>query len=135
MTYQTGQDIVVRAQFINAGKLANTQDTQFRVVQDDWPVFALAHDLGTVSSTASASAVFSIGFARDPALQYLAPDGSTQLRSSYFWTKYQSMADAVSGIDSTLACRDLEEADAALVCAHTPWPCRSPCSLTTTQML
>lgn len=36
MTYQTGQDTVVRAQFIANGQLANTQDGNFRAVNNDW---------------------------------------------------------------------------------------------------
>jgi hypothetical protein len=45
VTYQTGQDSVVRSQFVSNGKLANTQDTNFRAVSDDWPVFGLSKDL------------------------------------------------------------------------------------------
>ncbi|KAG6830826.1 hypothetical protein H0H92_014478 [Tricholoma furcatifolium] len=66
-TYQTGQDVVVRAQFINNGFLPNTQDTSFRAINDDWPVFALAHDLGEINN-ASTPVVFSVGHVRDPAL-------------------------------------------------------------------
>ena len=95
-TYQTGEDIVVRAQFINNGSLANTRDSTFRAVQERWPIFAFAHDLGSVTD-ASAPAVFVIGVARDPALQYLTPNGQIQDRSTYFWSKYSSMGDAVSG--------------------------------------
>ena len=87
---------MVRAQFINQGTLTNTQDTEFRAVQDRWPVFALAHDLGSVTA-ASAPVVFAIGHTRDPAPQYLSADGSIQQRSLFFWTKYASMADAVGG--------------------------------------
>lgn len=45
VTFQTGQDTLVRGQFINNGKLANTQDTNFRAINNDWPVFALSKDL------------------------------------------------------------------------------------------
>ena len=94
-TYQTGQDIVVRQQFVSNGKLANTEDTNFRAVSNDWPVFGIAHDLGTVSSTASAPAVFVVGHARDPAIQYITAGGVLQSRSSYFWSTYSSAAAAV----------------------------------------
>ncbi|KAJ4001761.1 hypothetical protein F5050DRAFT_1721221 [Lentinula boryana] len=94
-TYQTGQDIIVRAQFINNGVLANTQDTNFRAVSNDWPVFGLAHNLGSVGSTASAPVVYSVGHIRDPALEYVVV-GGTQARSVYFWSEYSTPADVIS---------------------------------------
>ncbi|KAG6830824.1 hypothetical protein H0H92_014476 [Tricholoma furcatifolium] len=93
-TYQTGQDVVVRAQFINNGVLPNTQDTSFRAINDDWPVFALAHDLGEINN-ASTPVLFSIGHVRDPALQYVV-SGGTQARSVYFWSQYSSVSSLIS---------------------------------------
>lgn len=98
VTYQTGQDIVVRAQFINHSTLSNTQDTNFRSISDDWPVFALAHDLGTISGP-SDTVVYSVGHARDPAIEYLIANDALQNRSSYFWSQYSTATDAV--------CRDI----------------------------
>ncbi|KII95062.1 hypothetical protein PLICRDRAFT_48031 [Plicaturopsis crispa FD-325 SS-3] len=95
VTYQTGEDTVVRAQFIKNGKLANTQDTNFRAIQDQWPVFGFAHDLGTVNSTGTA-VLFSVGHVRDPAIQYVVAGGGTQDRSVYFWSQYSSVADVIS---------------------------------------
>ncbi|KAH9940434.1 DUF1793-domain-containing protein [Epithele typhae] len=94
-TFQTGEDIAVRAQFINSGALTNGQDTAFRAVSDRWPVFAFAHDFGAVSA-ATAPFVLSLAHVRDPALQYVAADGTTEQRSSFFWTKYADFADAIS---------------------------------------
>ncbi|KAI0736382.1 hypothetical protein C8Q72DRAFT_909206 [Fomitopsis betulina] len=97
LTYQTGQDIVVRAQFISNGVLANTEDTKFRAVSDDWPVFALAHDLGTISSSGvSPTVVYAVGHVRDPAIQYIIADNGRQDRSLYFWSQYASVADILS---------------------------------------
>ena len=93
-TYQTGQDVVVRAQFINNGALANTKDTNFRAVENDWPVFAFAHNLGTVSGT-SAPVVFAVGHVRDPAIEYIIAGGATQNRSVFFWSQFASVATAV----------------------------------------
>ena len=95
MTWQTGQDIVVRAQFINSGSLSNTQDTRFRAVSDDWPVFAFAHDLGTISQ-ASSPIVVSVGHVRDPAIEYIIANDQLQSRSVYFLSQYSTIADAVS---------------------------------------
>ncbi|KAI5122587.1 hypothetical protein M0805_004803 [Coniferiporia weirii] len=94
-TYQTGQDIVVRGQFINNGVLENTEDTNFRAVSDDWPVFAFAEDLGDISSSSS-PVVFSVGHFRDPAVEYIVANDQTELRSLYFLTEYGSATDAIS---------------------------------------
>ena len=96
-TYQTGQDIVVRQQFVSNGKLANTKDTNFRAVQNDWPVFAFAHDLGTVSGS-SAPVVFAVGHVRDPAIEYIVAGGKTQNRSLFFWSKFSTVSAAVRSI-------------------------------------
>ncbi|KAF9076791.1 DUF1793-domain-containing protein [Rhodocollybia butyracea] len=94
-TFQTGQDVVVRAQFINNGVLANTKDTNFRPVSDDWPVFGLAHNLGTIGTTASAPVIFSVGHIRDPVLEYVVV-GGTQDRSLYFWSEFSTAAEVIS---------------------------------------
>ncbi|KAG8881508.1 hypothetical protein FRB98_004291 [Tulasnella sp. 332] len=96
MTYQTGQDIVVRGQFISNGKLSNTQDSAFRAVNNDWPVFAFAHDLGTVTTTATAPVVYTVGRVRDPAIEYLIANDATQARSSYFWSTYATVDAAIA---------------------------------------
>ncbi len=93
-TYQVGADTDLRAQFINNSKLTNTLDRNFRAISDHWPVFAFAHDLGTVTEVTD-PVVFSIGHARDPAVQYIILNGGTQNRSSYFWSAYPKIGDAV----------------------------------------
>ncbi|KZT74313.1 DUF1793-domain-containing protein [Daedalea quercina L-15889] len=95
VTYQTGEDTVVRAQFISNGELANTEDTNFRAVSDDWPVFALAHDLGTVSGT-SDTVVYAVGHVRDPAIQYIIADDQLQPRNLYFWSQFSTVNDLLS---------------------------------------
>lgn len=97
-TFQSGEDAVVRAQFVNNGVLSNSQDTQFRAVQDRWPVFAFAHDLGSVNA-ASALVVISVGHVRDPAVQYIVAGGQIQSRSLYFWSKFSFINDAVRATD------------------------------------
>lgn len=95
-TFQTGQDTLVRAQFINNGTLANTQDTDFRAIGSGWPVFALTQDLGSVSGTAPDPVIFAIGHVRDPVIQYIQPDGSFQARSYYWQSAYDSAASLIS---------------------------------------
>lgn len=94
-TFQTGADVAVRAQFINNGKLANTLDTNFRAISNNWPVFGLAHDLGTITS-ATTPVVFSVGHIRDPALTYIIAGGGTQNRNLYFLSKFPTSAAVVS---------------------------------------
>jgi hypothetical protein len=73
LSYQSGQDIVVRTQFVNNGVLANTSDTNYRAIQDDWPVFGFSVDLGQTGGTAR-SVPLSIGLVRTPAVSYQGQD-------------------------------------------------------------
>lgn len=75
--------------------LPNTQDTNFRAVSDDWPVFAFAVDLGTVSTTATVPTVFSIGHFRDPAVEYIIANDGTQARHLFFLTEFATPTEAV----------------------------------------
>ncbi|PIL29028.1 hypothetical protein GSI_09076 [Ganoderma sinense ZZ0214-1] len=95
-TYQTGQDIVVRALFINNGILANTQDTNFRPTSTNWPIFAFAHDFGAVTDSPATPVVYSVGHSRKNAVQYIILNNGRQVQSSYFWTRFSTMADAIS---------------------------------------
>jgi Glutaminase A six helical-hairpin domain/Domain of unknown function (DUF5127)/Domain of unknown function (DUF4964) len=70
LTYQSGQDIVVRAQFVNDGKLTNANDTNYRAISNNWPVFGFCVDLGRVAKSAVTTEV-SIGQVRTPAVSYL----------------------------------------------------------------
>ncbi|KAJ7368444.1 DUF1793-domain-containing protein [Mycena albidolilacea] len=94
-TFQTGADVTVRAQFINNGRLANTLDTGFRAISNNWPVFGLAHDLGTIT-TATTPVVFSVGHIRDPAIQYIVAGGATQNRNLYFLSQFPTSAAVIS---------------------------------------
>jgi Domain of unknown function (DUF5127)/Domain of unknown function (DUF4965)/Domain of unknown function (DUF1793)/Domain of unknown function (DUF4964) len=70
LTYQSGQDIVVRTQFVNNGVLTNGNDTDYRAIDDNWPVFAFAADLGSLGARAQ-TIPLSIGLVRTPAVSYL----------------------------------------------------------------
>jgi hypothetical protein len=75
----------VRAQFGNHSSLANSDDTSYRAINDNWPVFAHAFDLGSVDTT-STSRVFTIGLTQEDAIQFLGADGVQPLPS--LWTQY-----------------------------------------------
>ncbi|KAI0265444.1 DUF1793-domain-containing protein [Gloeopeniophorella convolvens] len=94
-TFQTGQDIVVRQQFVTSHVLAGTQDKNFRAVSDDWPVFAFAHDLGSVTAPTN-PVVFTVGLVRDPAIEYIVAGGASQSRSLYFWSQFSTVSSAIS---------------------------------------
>lgn len=95
VTYQSGADTDVRGQFTSHGNLSNTQDTNFRAINNDFPVFGLAKDLGQVAGT-TGPVVFAIGSVRDPAVEYIVANNGTQARSLYFWSQYSNASDAVS---------------------------------------
>ncbi|TQV95275.1 glutaminase GtaA [Cordyceps javanica] len=68
VSYQIGQDTLVRSQFVNNGRLDGSIDSQFRAVSDRWPVFALSRDLGSVSG--AITTLFTIGIAQDEAILF-----------------------------------------------------------------
>lgn len=92
-SYQNGEDVVVRGQFIDNGTLANTQDTNYRAIDDDWPVFAHAFDLGTVDTT-PVSRLWSIGLCQDEPIQYAETSGLIA-QSSYYLNYFDTHLDAV----------------------------------------
>ncbi|KAF8874083.1 hypothetical protein BD779DRAFT_1451181 [Infundibulicybe gibba] len=94
VTWQTGAD-AFRDHFISTGdRLLNTDDGDFRAISDYWPVFAFSVDLGDITEI-STPVVWALGIVRDPTIRYDPGDGSTQLRSSFFWTQYSTIGDAI----------------------------------------
>ena len=82
LTWQAGQDIVVRRNAAR-GALPDTSDArQPRAISDQWPVFGFLRDLGTVTAAPSAEMVACIGHVREPAVSYLG----SPLRP--LWTSY-----------------------------------------------
>ncbi|GAA0618129.1 DUF5127 domain-containing protein [Kutzneria viridogrisea] len=91
LTWQAGQDTVVRGNAANSGALPGTSDTaQPRAISDRWPVLGLNYDLGTVGGTpVSRTAV--LGHVRTPAVSYLG----TQLNPwwRHYWGDWTAMLD------------------------------------------
>ncbi|KAJ5930458.1 hypothetical protein N7466_005951 [Penicillium verhagenii] len=93
-THQSGEDTVVRGQFSSNGTLTNGADTNYRAIQDEWPVFAFASNLGSVSST-PVSTLFSLGLTQDEAVQYEGASAYAPLQSlwkAYFDTELDALA-------------------------------------------
>ncbi|KAF8885598.1 hypothetical protein BD779DRAFT_1673561 [Infundibulicybe gibba] len=96
-TWQTGGFTTLRNQFkdnVTGGRLLNTEDKDFQVISNNRPVFAHSMDLGSISEI-STPVVWALGLVRDPTIRYAVGDGSIQLRSSYFWTQYKTIGDAI----------------------------------------
>ncbi|KAK3676571.1 hypothetical protein LTR78_003345 [Recurvomyces mirabilis] len=115
LTYQSGADIDVRGQFTTSGGLNNTNDTDFRAISDDWPVFAYAVDLGSVGSE-SVSTVFTLNLAQKNAIQFEGADGIESLQSywtnthsddlsalSFFYNDYQEVVTMTTDLDNKIA--------------------------------
>ncbi|VDB91944.1 unnamed protein product [Peniophora sp. CBMAI 1063] len=94
-TYRTGVDASCRGLFNDTGKLDNAQDTNFRAIDDQFPVFAVAQDLGDITAT-SEPVVWAIGYTRDPAVQTSSITGTIGQRSLYFQSNITDMATVVS---------------------------------------
>ncbi|CAE6513871.1 unnamed protein product [Rhizoctonia solani] len=92
-TWQTGQDTVLRARFLDAGALDNSLDTSFRGVSNNWPIMAIAQNSGTIAAQTQA-ATFVLGHSRNPAVEYYTSTGK-QDRSLYFLSKFTSEDEAV----------------------------------------
>ncbi|KAG9241990.1 glutaminase [Calycina marina] len=86
LTTQSGQYIVVRPAFANHGVLYDTQDTKYRPVSQDWPVFAFCKDFDVI--TGSVSTLFILGLAQTVAARLVTKTGMQPLNS--LWINYFS---------------------------------------------
>lgn len=93
LTYQSGTDSDVRNTFINNGSLGNTNDTNYRPIQQNYPVFGFAIDLGSVGCS-TANILFTLGLTQELAVQFNGASGILSVPS--LWTSYfNSETDAV----------------------------------------
>ncbi len=84
LTYQSGSSAAVRAQFVDAGSLTDTNDPNFTSINGDgYPSFGFAADLGSIGSQ-PVTRQFSLGQVRTPLVSYLG----TPLQP--LWTQYFS---------------------------------------------
>jgi hypothetical protein len=118
LKHRSGVDNDVRRQFISNGVLDNSEDTQYRAINDRWPVFGFSVDHGRVG-TKVVNTVFSI---------FLSQRNSTQLDTgsglqpvpSYWTESYANDIDALTAlysnyVDVSSKCNELDdqvEADA-----------------------
>ncbi|KAL1872452.1 hypothetical protein VTK73DRAFT_1489 [Phialemonium thermophilum] len=99
LTQRSGFADDVRAQFVDKNVLDNSADSQFRAVNDRWPVFAFARDLGRVNDQEE-EVVFSLGLVQDEVISFAGTeDGMTSLPG--LWSAfYENDADAMTAFYS-----------------------------------
>ena len=88
MTFQSGGYDTVRAYYLSNSKLPNTQDTNYRAINDDYPVFAFANDLGTIGNTATpaVSTLYTLVHAQENIVYF--NQGSQNISIPGLWTSY-----------------------------------------------
>ncbi|KAI0031102.1 hypothetical protein K488DRAFT_52813, partial [Vararia minispora EC-137] len=119
VTYMINSDINCRGLFQSAGKLNNTvMSDPPRAISNSWPVLALSHDLGTISSMSS-PVVIAIGFSRSPAVSLTDLSRVSQNRALYYETAYSDMTALVDDFLSnyTQAASAASTLDASLTSA------------------
>lgn len=98
LSYQSGADVDVRGQFINNGFLDDTSDTNYRAINDRYPVFGFAKDLGNITS--SVDTLWMITLNQEIAIQFEAPQGNVSLPS--LWKSF--FPDDLDAVCSWLCC-------------------------------
>ncbi|KAJ3525254.1 hypothetical protein NM688_g8429 [Phlebia brevispora] len=123
---RTDTDANCRGQFQTSGAVnVASPETGPAPIQQPFPVFAIAADLGTISATTD-PVVWGVGLTRDPAVAYIAGDGSEQQRSPYWRSQFDTPIDAVTffiqdypnAIERAIALDEKILGDAANVSAH-----------------
>lgn len=90
LTYQSGQDTVVRSLAVSQGSLNNTMDSNMpRAINNNWPVFAFNFSLGSISGTLSSQITLIIGHVRTPAVSYLGSAVNALWQA--YWSGWQQM--------------------------------------------
>ncbi|ROV92383.1 hypothetical protein VMCG_09131 [Cytospora schulzeri] len=95
VTWKIGEDTVVRGQFETNQTLDDTMDTDFRAINDDWPVFAFSKDLGNVSST-EVGVLFTIGLSQDDVVNFQGNSSSATALTALWKSAYSSAEDAMA---------------------------------------
>ncbi|CAL3968598.1 unnamed protein product [Diplocarpon coronariae] len=85
LTFQSGSDFTVRQNFLSNGILPNSQDSNYRAINLNWPVFAFANALGNVG-TAPVTTLYTMNHAQQNAIFFNGAAGLTA--SPSLWTDY-----------------------------------------------
>lgn len=95
LTHQSGADVTVRDQFLANGSLTNGADTEYRAIDDNFPVFGFAIDLGSISST-PLTTLFQLSLHQRNCIQFESGLNNVQqlgcLWNSYFSTDTEAVS-------------------------------------------
>ncbi|KAG9237226.1 hypothetical protein BJ875DRAFT_540678 [Amylocarpus encephaloides] len=87
MTYQSGSDALVRQNFLSNSGLPNTEDSNYRAINNGWPVFGFANDLGNVRG-APVTTLYTVVHAQQNSVLSNGADGNQAVPS--LWTSFFS---------------------------------------------
>ncbi|PIB02392.1 hypothetical protein CB0940_01877 [Cercospora beticola] len=94
LTFQSGQDTTVRGNFMRSGNLANTRDTRFRAINNAYPVFGFAVNVGQLGSTIQ-STLWQISLHQQNCVQFQGTKNGVQklpcMVTNYFPTELAAM--------------------------------------------
>ena len=100
VTYKIGVDQDCRRYFVANGTLDDQEDSNSRSISENFAVFAIARDLGTIQST-EAPVVWTVGYTTDPAVNYTDLSGAPPApRRLYYKTQYTN-DEPLASIDSS----------------------------------
>jgi len=95
VSWKIDSDANCRTLFQVQGRLDNiAMNEPPRAIQDNWPVLAVSHDLGTITAL-SQPIITVIGFMRSPAVLLTDLSNVQQARPLYYETKYSNPVDLV----------------------------------------
>ncbi|TKA69798.1 hypothetical protein B0A55_06469 [Friedmanniomyces simplex] len=94
LTHQSGSDVDVRGAFVDNGVLANTEDTNYRAINDSFPTFGFAVNLGPVGSC-SVDTLFQLSLHQDYCVQFEGANGNETVPC--LWTSYFDSNTAAVG--------------------------------------
>ncbi|KAK4900263.1 hypothetical protein LTR27_002487 [Elasticomyces elasticus] len=94
LTHQSGADVEVCGQFIDNGVLANTEDSDYHAVNDAFPTFGFAVDLGMVGNC-STHTLFQLSLNQHDCVQFEGANGNETVPC--LWTSYSDSNAAAVG--------------------------------------
>ena len=98
LTFSNGvSDTAARQRFIDNGSLSNARDSNYRAINNEYPVFAFSIDYGKIGST-SQSSLFTITLAQEQAIQFKSSLYEVQSLPPLWTSWYPNELDLVSSI-------------------------------------
>jgi hypothetical protein len=98
VTYKIAAADVSRGLFARNGTLDNQEESNFRSISDQFAVFAISRDLGTIQAT-QAPVVWTVGYTTDPAVNYTDLSGAPSTHRSLYYKSQYSNDEALASID------------------------------------